>query len=204
MQQESLNFARPKSLKVKIESAREENDKLHEKVKHYRSELDKAAAGPELANLKQEVDTVRAFAGLTELKGPGIKVTLNDSQENLSPGDNPNLYILHDEDVLRVLNELKAAGAEALSMNEHRITALTEVRCIGPTVLINKNVRLSPPFVIKAIGDSNTLYNSLTMKGGVIDKLKFWGIEISLKKESSLAIPPYEGGMNFDYARPTQ
>ena len=62
------------------------------------------------------------------------------------------MYIIHDEDLLRVLNELCAAGAEAISINDQRIVATTEVRCAGPTVSVN-NVRSAPPYVIKAIGN---------------------------------------------------
>ncbi len=157
-----------------------------------------------LANLKTRLDRVRAFAGFTELEGPGVKVTLNDSQETLKPGDDPNLYVLHDEDVIKVLNELKAAGAEAIAMNDHRVIVNTEIRCIGPTVLMNQTVRLSPPFVIKAIGDPDTLFNALKMKGGVMDSLKWWGIEVEVEKVTKMVIPPYEGGISFNYAEPVQ
>lgn len=202
--QRLLNLDRPRMLAAKIEAAKEKNEELQREVERLRKELDEAAADPQLADLKNKLDRIRSFAGLTELEGPGVKVTLNDSQEVIKPGDNPNLYVLHDEDLIRVLNELKAAGAEALSMNGHRIIATTEIRCIGPTVLINKSVRLSPPFEIKAIGNPDTLFSALKMKGGVVDSLKFWGIEIKVEKVPNMVIPPYEGGISFNFARPEQ
>ncbi len=198
------NLDRPRALAAEIEAARLENERLQKRVEHLRGELDEAMGGQQLANLKTRLDRVRAFAGFTELEGPGVKVTLNDSQETLKPGDDPNLYVLHDEDVIKVLNELKAAGAEAIAMNDHRVIVNTEIRCIGPTVLMNQTVRLSPPFVIKAIGDPDTLFNALKMKGGVMDSLKWWGIEVEVEKVTKMVIPPYEGGISFNYAEPVQ
>lgn len=193
---------RPIALAQELDKARESRDKLKDHVDELRGQLDKAVAGPELGRMKEELDRARAKAGITEMQGPGVKVTLNDSSNILQPGDNPNLYVLHDEDVLRILNELKAAGAEAISMNEQRIISTTEVRCIGPTILVNKNQRLSPPFVITATGKPDTLVNSLKMKGGVVDSLQFWGIQVDVKKVDEVIIPAYNGSLVFDYARP--
>jgi len=110
--------------------------------------------------------------------------------------------VLHDEDVLNVLNELKAAGAEALSINGQRMLASSEIRCIGPTVLTNKSYRLTPPFVIRALGDQDNMVNSLQMRGGIIEQLNFWGIQVSVRRVENLTIPAYNGTIKFDYAQP--
>ncbi|MCL6559007.1 MAG: DUF881 domain-containing protein, partial [Firmicutes bacterium] len=116
--------------------------------------------------------------------------------------ENPNLYVLHDEDVLRVLNELRAAGAEVMAINGERLLSTSEVRCIGPTILINKAKRLAAPFVITAIGDPDTMANALKMRGGVIDTLQqFWGIQVSIRKLSQVTVPAYKGSRVFTYAR---
>lgn len=194
---------RPQTLAARVEEARERNERLQKQIERLRKQLDEAAADPELASLKQKLDEVRALAGLTALKGPGVKVILNDSQETVKPGDNPNMYIIHDEDLLRVINELNAAGAEALAINGRRFVATTEIRCIGPTVLINKSTRLAPPFEIEAIGNPETLYSALKMKNGVVDSLqKLWGIEVEVQKKDQLMLPPYEGGFSFKFAKP--
>jgi uncharacterized protein YlxW (UPF0749 family) len=174
---------------------------LQGEVNLLRSSLDEISAGPDDAELKEQLDRARILAGVTELRGPGVEVTLNDSNIALKPGDNPNLYVLHDEDVLRVLNEIRAAGAEALSLNGERILASTEVRCIGPTIVLNKDKRLAPPFVITAIGDPNTLESSIKMKGGVAEILQFWGIQVGVKKMNQVTVPAYSGGVKFDYAK---
>ena len=193
------------SLAQELEQARLSRDELQIQVDELRKQMDDETTGPELAQLKEALDAVRQEAGLTEVQGSGVEVTLNDSNKILQPNDNPNpnLYVIHAEDVLRILNELKAAGAKAISLNGQRFISTTEVRCIGPTILVNKNQRLSPPFVISAVGDAETLSNALKMKGGVIDSLQlFWGIQVDVKKSDNITVPAYIGGLVFEYAQP--
>ncbi len=200
--QSTPNLDRPIALTQELDEARNSRDQLQAKVDELRNQLDSAVTGPELSRLKKELEEARQEAGMKEVQGAGVEVTLNDSNKVLLPGENPNFYVLHDGDVLRVLNELKAAGAKAISLNGQRIISTTEVRCIGPTILVNKNQRISPPFIISAVGDPETLSSSLKMKNGVIDYLQFWGIQVDVKKIDKLTVPAYAGGLVFDYAKP--
>ncbi len=193
---------RPIALAQELYQARKSRDQLQARVDELRNQLDNAVTGPELSRLKEELDEARQEAGMKEVQGAGVEVTLNDSNKVLQPGENPNFFVLHDGDVLRVLNELKAAGAKAISLNGQRIISTTEVRCIGPTILVNKNQRLSPPFIISAVGNPETLSNSLTMKNGVVDYLQFWSIQVDVKKVDKLVVPAYTGDLVFDYAKP--
>jgi len=197
-------YDRAHLLVTQVAEAREERDAMQAEMEELRARLDQALAKPQLAELKAELDMIRIKAGLVDLKGPGVEVTLNDSAAPVQPGDNPNLFVLHDEDVLKILNELNAAGAEALSLNGQRILPTTEVRCIGPTILVNKNQRLTPPFIISAIGNPESLEGSLKMKGGVVESLQFWGIQVSVRKVTEVTVPAFSGGLRFDYARPVQ
>jgi uncharacterized protein YlxW (UPF0749 family) len=127
---------------------------------------------------------------------------LNDSNTALQPGQNPNLYVLHDEDVLRVLNELRAAGAEVMAINGERLLSTSEVRCIGPTILVNKVRRVAAPFVITAVGEPDTMISALKMRGGVVDTLQqFWGIQVTVKRLNQVTIPAYRGSRVFTHAR---
>jgi uncharacterized protein YlxW (UPF0749 family) len=144
------------------------------------------------------MEQVKIFAGMTKLTGSGVEVTLKDSNISKDYTENPNLYIVHDEDILRVVNELKAAGAEAIAVNEQRLITTTGIRCSGSTIKINKK-DLVPPFVITAIGNPETLEGALKMRGGVIDHLQFFGIQVSVKKVEKLEIPAYSGGIKSNY-----
>ena len=150
---------------------------------------------------QKELKDLKINAGMIKMHGPGVSVTIDDSKVAAKPGDNPNLYLIHDDDLLKVINELRAAGAEAISINEQRLIGTSEIRCAGPTVSVN-NVRSSPPYVIKAIGNPQNLDASLKMRGGVIETLKFWGIQVQTKKEENITIPGYKGVFDFEYAKP--
>lgn len=192
---------RTQQLASQVNQLKQDRDFLQEQVNSLRSSFDQISAGPRDSELKEELEHARILAGVTELSGPGVEATLNDSNISLKPGENPNLYVLHDEDVLRVLNELRAAGAEAVSINGQRILATTEVRCTGPTIVLNRDKRLAPPYVISAIGDPDTLESSIKMKGGVAETLQFWGIQVGVKKMSQVTVPAYSGGTRFEYAK---
>jgi len=199
--QQNEVIRRTQDLSEQVAQTRRERDALQTRVTGLRSQMEQMSAGSQGTQLKQEMDQAGILAGVTELTGPGVEVTLNDSSVSLKPGENPNLYVLHDEDVLRVLNELKAAGAEAVAMNGERFLATTEIRCTDPTIVLNKNKRLAPPYVVTAIGNPDTMESSLKMKGGVAETLQFFGIQVSVKKMAQVAVPSYAGGVQYDYAR---
>ena len=142
-------------------------------------------------------------AGVVALQCPGVIVTIDDSKRSSKPGENPNLYLIHDDDILKVINELWAAGAEAVSINEQRLIASSEIRCAGPTLSVN-NTRYSPPYDIRVIGDPQTLENALKMRGGVVETLQFWGIQVNIKKQEIVDIPAYKGSFHFEYAKPVK
>ena len=142
-------------------------------------------------------------AGLTPLVGPGVIVRLDDSSRKARTGENPNLYLIHDDDLLKVINELRAAGAEALSVNGQRLTGTSEIRCAGPTLSVN-NVRSAPPFEVRAIGDTHALEQALKMRGGVADTLKVWGIELVIETADDVYIPAYKGALTYTYAHETE
>lgn len=171
---------------------KERNDLAKEIEKLQKKSSDEVLAG--------EVERLKAFSGEVPLEGQGIKLVLDDSKLSVKVGENPNLYIIHDDDILRVINELRAAGAEAIAINGERIVAMSEIRCAGPTVLVN-NSRSAPPYIIVAIGNPNNLESALKLRGGVLDTFKFWGIQADLTHSEKIHIPAYKGRKTFEYAR---
>lgn len=176
---------------LKIES---ERDELKQQVLTLQKEYE--ISPEELLTM----ENLRMQAGLTALEGSGIIVRMDDSKSDVRKGENPNLYVIHDEDILRIINELRAAGAEAISINGQRLIATSEIRCAGPTLSVN-NVRSAPPFEIIAIGDKNSLENSIKMRGGVEDALKIWGIQIEVQSVENVYVPPYSGNFHYTFAK---
>ena len=148
-----------------------------------------------------DVDKLKIMSGLTALEGSGITVEMNDSTKTAKSGENPNLYVIHDDDVLRVINELRAAGAEAISINGQRLIDTSEIRCAGPTLSVN-NVRSAAPFIISAIGDKIALKNSIKMRGGVEQTLGVWGINIEVRVADNIYIPSFSGERRYLHAQP--
>ena len=136
------------------------------------------------------------------VEGEGVIITMNDSSDISKNGENQNLYVIHDDDILRVINELRAAGAEAISINGQRLTATSEIRCAGPTLSVN-NVRSAAPFEISAIGDKKNLTNAIKMRGGVEETLSVWGIELEIQTVDKILIPAYTGTTKNLYAKAT-
>ena len=194
VQKESLPFQRIEELSARLIDTEKERDNL-------RAALREVTERQEMESRAANVADLEMTAGLVGLTGPGLVITIDDSKKTAKTGENMNLYVIHDEDILRVVNELRAAGAEAISLNGQRLTATSEIRCAGPTMSVN-NVRSAAPFEIIAIGDSSTLENALKMRGGVVDTLKVWGIQMAISPRTSVQVPPFNGPSPFHYAKP--
>ena len=190
----SIPYQRVEDLSRRLNETEKERDALAKEVHQLRQSAT-------LHNESKEMEeTIRMAAGLLAIEGPGVVLTIDDSKRPSKPGENPNLYIIHDDDILKVINELLAAGAEAISINEQRLIATSEIRCAGPTLSVN-NVRYSPPYEIRAVGDPKNLENALKMRGGVIETLQFWGIQIAIKKQEKINIPAFKGAFRFEYGQ---
>ena len=189
----NVTYQRIEDLSAQLKAIEQERDGLLEEVHELRQ---KVGGGEEFQNIKMG-------AGIVDLRGPGVVVTIDDSQKIAKAGENPNLYVIHDDDLLKVINELRAAGAEAISINWQRLIATSEIRCAGPTLSVN-NTRYTPPYEILAIGDPKTLDNALKMRGGIVETLRFWGIQISISKMDNIVVPAYKSSFRFDHARPIE
>ncbi|HHW49688.1 MAG TPA: DUF881 domain-containing protein [Clostridiaceae bacterium] len=140
--------------------------------------------------LSIEWEKMRLLAGFTDVKGPGVIIKLDDA----TPGKTDiaaSSLLVHDQDIKIILNELKAAGAQAISINGERITAVSEQVCAGPTILINKN-RHSVPYEICAIGDPDALYDALANSEHVQFMIRD-NIKVEIKKSKEVIVPRFSG-----------
>lgn len=152
----------------------------------------------ELEEAKNQINDGNKMIGLTEVTGPGIIITLADSDIDSTSVFNSSDLLIHDIDLLKVVNELKNAGAEAISINNQRVILTTPIICGGNIININGE-KIGSPFEIKAIGSPEALAN-LSRPGGWLSKLEERGIKVStLKKSNSITIPKYSGVLNFKY-----
>ncbi len=191
-------------LTQKLNTVTQQRDALEEEVLSLRDKLinvretDKA-----MKDLQDELQKVQMAAGTIPVEGPGVAVSLDDSTISIQPGDNANYSIIHDTDLLILVNELKASGAEAIAINGERITAMSEIRCAGTLILVNWT-KIGPPFVIEAIGDPDMLQSGLMLNGGHLNTLKFLGLQTSVQKMENIKLQAYSGPMKITYAIPSQ
>lgn len=136
-------------------------------------------------------DTAKLYAGLTDVKGDGVVLTLNDAKEK-----NPievNWGLFHSSEIDEVLNELKKGGAQAISINNERVISTTEIVCAGPTIRVNRN-RYAVPFEIKAIGDPKRLYDTFN-ESAILASLKWLDRRVEIKVVKNIEIPRYNGNI---------
>ena len=136
--------------------------------------------------------------------GKGIIVTIDDKKAlediMLDAGYyDSNVFLIHDTDIMTIINELVLNGAEAISVNGQRITSFTGIKSVGPVIEIN-GVKMSTPFEIKALGDSEVLSTNIALRGGIINELRALKIDISILKEDNLIVPAYEGAIDLKYS----
>ena len=202
----SIPSRRIEDLANLLRNSEEKRKSLEKSLVELRGEFDKVKKNPNMVVVESKKKEPESrgkliLTGLIPLVGPGIMVTINDSQTPLGNGENPANGVVHDEDLLKIINVLHASGAEAISINGNRLISTSEISCAGPTILVNKN-RVAPPFEILAIGNSDTMVAGLKMRGGVLEMLAPFGLEAKIDKNDEVQIPAYNGSLDFKYSKP--
>lgn len=152
--------------------------------------------------LKNDLYNNMISSGYTKLAGPGISIKMHDNTDSEVVGFDINDDIIHDADVLNILNDLRVAGAEAISINGQRVMSTSEIKCHGPIIRINGRV-VATPFIISAIGDPQLLMASVNAPDTYGDLLKnVYSIGFEPKVEDKVVIPEYKGNFTFDHAKP--
>jgi uncharacterized protein YlxW (UPF0749 family) len=199
---------RPAALRAAYRIMKQQNVELEKELGDYKVRVEqlakKNASGVYgTKDFQRMFEETKMTAGMVAVHGAGIVVVLHDSPKR-NPSetrqDVVNDYIVHDRDIREIVNELFAAGAEAISVNGQRLVASSSIRCVGPVVLVN-STQVAAPFVIKALGKPETLENALKLPMGVADGLFLLDM-IEITKEPDIVVPAYTGSTRFTTARP--
>ncbi|MFI2642589.1 DUF881 domain-containing protein [Streptomyces sp. NPDC018610] len=144
-------------------------------------------------------DLVSTLAGATEVRGPGVKLVVNDAKEAGTGGNGDpretsgfsDTGRVRDRDMQRVVNGLWQSGAEAVSVNGQRLTALSAIRAAGDAILVD-NKPLVPPYTVLAVGDGPRLSTRFqdSPDGLYLHALQDnYGIRTGISVESDLRLP---------------
>ena len=180
--------------KERYEEAYEDLEELEKILEEKRNSA--TSNDEESIKLQKELRTLNALIGAIDVSGEGVVITLADNSsvtnQNIGVFDNISNYLIHDTDLIMLVNELKNAGAEAISINDERIVSTTSITCDGSVVLINGN-KLSSPFTIKAIGSQATILGAIQRTGGLLEELYAYGLVSSVVPEENITIYKYSG-----------
>jgi uncharacterized protein YlxW (UPF0749 family) len=159
-----------------------------------------------VSQLNDQLQDARIAAGLIPLTGTGIVLQLEDSVEPVAPGADQADYLVGARDLRSVVEELWAAGAEAIAVNGERITPTTAIIDVGPSILVNA-AYLAAPYQVTALGPDD-LYPRLGASPGFVDLIRTraqgFGIQVGIAEPEAVDIPAFAGTVTLRYARPEQ
>ncbi|MDD2217627.1 MAG: DUF881 domain-containing protein [Eubacteriales bacterium] len=180
--------------KQNLENVQNRINDAKEKLQDYEENLYNQESKDILENISDEYIKYGIYSGRLSVHGPGVIITVDDGNRELFDGEDINNLLVHDEDVFMIINELKRAGAEAISVNGQRILSDTSISCSGYTVRIN-GVTYARPFKIQAIGNARKMSSILLGPEGYATNLKEWGVIFKIKTSDEIII---EGNSDVD------
>ena len=193
-----IETAREAELRTMLSSWKTKQEELEvklgdtqNKIQDYNTKVESNQESSEL--IEEELAQTNLLTGQTNVEGEGVIITLRDNEEKS----------IEANDLLNLVNELRLAGAEAISINDKRVLTMTEIVDVG-TILVNEE-RVTSPYVVKAIGDQKYLVSALSLKNsGFVDTYQNSGKSVELAKDNNIMITAYNSKkdqMQFKYAK---
>lgn len=153
-------------------------------------------------NLQEQVNRFKALAGYTDLSGQGVVLTIDNQLAAFTGASDANIVDDYQQ-LLVVINELNAAGAEAIAINDQRILSMSEIRTAGGYLSINGQ-QYKPPFAIKAIGNKDVLEAALMQRFGIVTTLRDRGYQVGVQRYDTVVVPKFNAIINWQYAGPKE
>lgn len=196
---EQINQQRLVAMKSVLSNSKAKNTQLQTDHSNLSDKLDQARKqGGTDPKVLVELSQIRMMDGTQSLQGPGIVVTIDDRKQGQKV-----VFPLTTDDLTRLINTLKFAGAEAISLNGQRIVSSTALVLSGSsTILVNQvpiNRPQGIPYEIMAIGNQDTLEDYVSKLEAA--PLKQGGIAVSITRKT-VQLPSYKGSYSFQVATP--
>lgn len=199
--QEAYDYTR--KLNKDIDDLFEKYYENYAKLENYKSNQNNK--NDVLLQLSSEIENNEVILGKADVEGEGITISLSDASDEMqSEVVDPNDYwarTVHDTDIVNVINELKVAGAEVISLNGNRITDWSSILCWGVFIELD-GVKIPGPYEIKAIGNKEKLYSYMVGEGGYLSFLKIRGIRINIMKQDNISILASNDNFDYKYMNP--
>ena len=175
--------------KTKYDEIDAQYEDTMKKIEEYKNDEESNNEASRL--VQEELEQTNTLLGLTDVEGEGIVVTLKSGED---------VAAISADDLLIIVNALKFAGAEAISINDERIVNTTDIVNIldGSFIKVNGQ-RILEPYVIKVIGNQSHLESAITGNGGKIDELQTLGHTATIEKDNKITITKYNGEVETKY-----
>lgn len=176
------------------------------------SEVDRLIAGgeadPQLETALEEADKAAPAAGFEAIEGPGLRVSLSDTPRSVKVPDgvDPNVLIVHQQDIQGFVNALWAGGAQAVTLQGQRLISTTGIKCVGSTVVLD-GVPYSPPYVIEAVGDAAKLRAALNDSPEVSayqTYVRRYQLGLQIQSLRAVDAPAFTGALDLRHATATE
>lgn len=180
--------------------------KLQEEYEDMKMKLNKYEYGSDdedsvVSELQEELKNNKLMIGGLDVVGEGITIKLTDGSYSFDDEFYDNILdrIIHNYDITYVINDLRNAGAEAISINGQRVIDTTEVYCDGPLLRVN-GVKISAPFYINAIGNKETLKNYMLAEDNYINLFLInRGINVEVEEVNQIKIQAYSNSIKKNF-----
>ena len=180
--------------KSKYDEVNAQYEDTQSKIEEYKQTKESNEETEKLVD--EELLAVNMNLGKTDVEGEGIEIILKET-------DNEEISQINADDLLVIVNALKLAGAEAISINDERIINMSDIVNINANtddlfVRINGQ-RILAPYVIKSIGNPTYLESELLGNGGYVDQLRTIGHDVSIEKKDNIKILKYNDEITTKY-----
>ena len=175
--------------KTRYEEIDAQYEETTQRIEEYKS--DEVSNNEASQLVREELEQTNTLLGLTDVHGEGIVITLKSGE---------GITAISADDLLIIVNALKFAGAEAISINDERIVNTTDIVDIldGSFIKVNGQ-RILEPYVIKVIGNQSHMESSVTGNGGKVEELQTLGHTITIEKDNDITIGKYNGEIETKY-----
>lgn len=197
---DSLETARPADLLVLLDSLQQREAALNSEVTDLQRTLEslRSSGSDDQAAIENARDRLAALSiliGTVAATGPGVTIVVDDTAPGVSP-----------ETMLDVVNELRAAGAEAMQISSEGqppVRLGVDSWVVGsPGALVVDGTTLSPPYSVLAIGDPATLSAAMNIPGGAVDSVERVGGTMSVQQADVVNVTALRQPKPRQYAQP--
>jgi len=182
-----------------VSSLRDQLDSLRSQVDGLTRQRTRGQRG--VSALDSEIRSASLAGGLLAVRGPAVRVSLDDSTLTTSPSGDVNDLVIHSQDVQAVVNALWRAGAEAVAVNGQRVVSTSAVECVGNTLLLDGTIS-SPPYVAVGVGAAQDRFESDPLVIELHALAATYGLRFDVSGLDDATVAAYKGAVQPKFAQP--